>query len=521
MDAVALLGLLVLGVVVLTPVAERIGVPQPVLLTIYGLALGVVPLVPAPDLAPDLILPLVLPPLLFAATQTTSIRELRQSARPILGLAVGLTLVTAGAVAVVGHALGLPWAVAVVLGGVVAPPDPVAASAVASRLHLPPRLVTLLEGEGQFNDATALVVYQLSVMAVVAGGVSVGEVGVGLLLAVGGGILLGLVGGWLARRALGLLHDAATETTVTLAVPFALYLLAEQLGASGVLAVLVAGLFLRATLSREVTSAGWLLGRSVWRYVEFAVSGLLFAFLGLELTEVLGTTELLDDARTLQLAGAVVAALVVLRAATLFATSTLSGRRARRTGSATPYGWRESAVASWAGMRGVVTVATALALPQTVDGGGPFPAREEVVLVALLVVVVTLVLQGLTLAPLIRRLGVASEVDVAADARRLHRTVTEAALEHLAGIDGLDDEVRNAVLRQYESRLAYRQQVEGLVDGDAGGDQAGDQVRELLAQATEAEREAVLDARRRGDVSPAAADDVLFDVEARALRYEA
>ncbi|WP_138732506.1 Na+/H+ antiporter [Modestobacter excelsi] len=521
MDAVALLGLLALGVVVLTPVAEGIGVPQPVLLTIYGLVLGVVPLVPAPDLAPDLILPLVLPPLLFAATQTTSIRELRQSARPILGLAVGLTLVTAGAVAVVGHALGLPWAVAVVLGGVVAPPDPVAASAVASRLHLPPRLVTLLEGEGQFNDATALVVYQLSVMAVVAGGVTVTEVGVGLLVAVGGGIVLGLLGGWLARRALGLLHDAATETTVTIAVPFALYLLAEHLGASGVLAVLMAGLFLRATVSREVTSAGWLLGRSVWRYVEFVVSGLLFAFLGLELTSVLGTTELLDHARTLQVAGAVVAVLVLLRAATLFTASTLAGRRARRADSATPYGWRESAVASWAGMRGVVTVATALALPQTVDDGGPFPAREEVVLVSLLVVVVTLVLQGLTLAPLIRRLGVASAADVAADARRLHRTVTEAALEHLAAVDGLDDEVRAAVVRQYESRLAYRRHVERLVDGDAGGERAGDQLRELLAQATEAEREAVLEARRRGDVSPAAADDVLFDVEARALRYEA
>ena len=157
MDAVALLGLLVLGVVVLTPVAERIGVPQPVVLTIYGLVLGVIPFVPAPQLDPELVLPLVLPPLLFAATQSTSVRELRAAARPILGLAVGLTLVSAIAVAVVGHALGLPWAVAAVLGAVVSPPDPVAASAVASRLHLPPRLVTLLEGEGQFNDATALV----------------------------------------------------------------------------------------------------------------------------------------------------------------------------------------------------------------------------------------------------------------------------------------------------------------------------------------------------------------------------
>ncbi len=514
-----MLGLLVLGVIVLTPLSDRIGVPQPVVLTIYGLVLGVLPVVPGPSLNPDLILPLVLPPLLFAATQTTSVRELREAARPILGLAVGLTLVTAVAVAVVGHALGLPWAVAAVLGAVVSPPDPVAASAVASRLHLPPRLVTLLEGEGQFNDATALVIYQLSVMAVVAGGVTIGEVGLSLVVAVAGGALIGLAGGWLARWALGLLHDAATETTLTIAMPFALYLLAEEVEASGVLAVLVAGLFLRARLSREVTSAGWLLGRSVWGYVEFAVSGLLFAFLGVELTSVLGTTELLDDIHTLVVAAAVVAVLVLLRAVAMFSASALAGRRARRANSATPYGWRESAVASWAGMRGVVTVATALALPEVVDDGGRFPAREEVVLVALLVVLVTLVLQGLTLAPLIRRLGVASEADVRADILRLHRLVAEAALEELRKVDDVDPHVRAAVVEQYESRLGYRRQVDGLVAGELGGEGAAEQLRELLALGTEAEREAALEARRTGEVSPAAADDVLFDVEARALRH--
>ncbi len=520
MDSVALLGILVLGLVVLTPVSDRIGVPQPVVLTIYGLLLGVIPFVPSPQINPQWVLPLVLPPLLFAATQNTSVRELRAAARPILGLAVGLTLVTAVAVTLVGHALGLPWAVAAVLGAVVSPPDPVAASAVASRLRLPPRLVILLEGEGQFNDATALVLYQLSVMAVVAGGVTIAEVGLGLLVAVVGGALIGFVGGWLTRRALQLLHDAATETTVTLAVPFGLYLVADEIGASGVLAVLVAGLYLRATLNREVTSAGWLLGRSVWRYVEFAVSGILFAFLGVELTKVFGSTQLLDDAPTLKVAAAVIGVLVVLRSAAMFGTWLLAGRRAARAGSAIPYSWRESAVASWAGMRGVVTVATALALPVTVGGGEAFPAREEIVLVALLVVLVTLVVQGLTLAPLIRGLGVASEADVQADARRLHRQVAEAGVEHLRQVDGANPAVRAAVLEQYESRLRYRRQVEGLVDGDTGGDEAGPQLRDLLAETTEAEREAVMEARRTGEVSSAAADEVMFDVEARSLRYE-
>jgi CPA1 family monovalent cation:H+ antiporter len=490
-----------------------------VLLTVFGIVLGFLPGVPTPDLPPELILPLALPPLLFAATQPTSVQELRSAARPILALAVGLTIATAALVAVVAHALGLPWAVAAVLGAIVSPPDPVAATAVAGRLRLPQRLVTILEGEGQFNDATALVLYQLSVMAVVVGGVTVAQVGLGLLVAVLGGGAIGLVGGWLARRALGMLHDPAAETTVSIAVPFAAYLLADAVHASGVLAVLVAGLYLRATLSREVTSAGWLLGRAVWKYIEFAVSGLLFAFLGLELSSVLENTSLLGDEGALALAVAVIGVLIVLRAAAMFAASVLAGRRARRVGSAVPYGWREAAVAAWAGMRGVVTVATALALPHTVAGGSPFPFREHVVLVSLLVVIVTLVLQGLTLVPLIHRLGVAGQEDEPAEERDLLRLAAEAGLELVIEADDVPEEVRAVVRQQYESRLASRGQMRNLVDGEVGGARTGEQLRSLLAKAAEAERDAVLGARRSGQVSAETADDVLVDVESRALRY--
>jgi monovalent cation/hydrogen antiporter len=519
-DVVGLLGLLVLGVVVLTPIADRVGVPQPILLTIYGLALGAVPGIGVPDVEPSLILPLVLPPLLFAATQTTSGRELRAAVRPILGLAVGLTLASAVAVAAVAHAFGLPWVVGLVLGAIVAPPDPVAASAVAGRLRLPPRLITVLEGEGQFNDAAALLLYQLALAAVVAGGITLGDIGLALLLAVGGGAAIGLAGGSLARWALRHLHDPAAETTVTVAAPFALYLLADEVHASGVLAVLAAGLLLRSTTSREMSSAGWILGRSVWQYVEFAVSSLLFAFLGVELVTVLTASSEIGRGSTIGLAAAVIGALFIARCLGMGLSVALSGRHARRPDSGEPYGWREGTVASWAGMRGVVTVATALAVPVQLRDGGPFPRREEVVLVALLVVVVTLLAQGLTLAPLIRRLGVASEIDVRTDVRRLHRIATEAALEQLRAVEDVPDDVRRAVIRQYESRLGYRQRVLDLVDGDAGPDDASQHLRRLLARATEAERDAVLEARRRGHVSANAADDVLFDVEARALRYE-
>jgi CPA1 family monovalent cation:H+ antiporter len=202
----------------------------------------------------------------------------------------------------------------------------------------------------------------------------------------------------------------------------------------------------------------------------------------------------------------------------MFTAAAVAGR-ARRRGSATPAGWREAAVTSWAGMRGVVTVATALALPQAVDGGAPFPDRDVVVLVALLVVLATLVLQGLTLAPLIRRLHVAAQGDPRAETRSLHRRVTEAALDRIRRADDIPEQIRAAVLQQYRSRLTYREQVLDLVDGEAGDEHADDQLTELLSRATEAERDAVLEARRTGEVSPDAADAVLFDVEARSLRY--
>src|SRR4051812_48563108 len=228
----------------------------------FGLLVPLLPGVPPLELEPDLILPVVLPPLLFAATQRSSAREFRDHATAIMLLAVGLTVASTAAVAVACHAAGLAWGPAWVLGAVVAPPDPVAATSVARRLRLPGRVVTVLEGEGMFNDATALVMYQLAIAAVLAGQVHVLEVGWRLVLAVGAGAAVGLAIGWLTSVVLAVLDDDTGETAVTLAVPFAAYLLAEQLHGSGVLAVLVLGLFLRSYGHRSVTSGGWLLGRA-------------------------------------------------------------------------------------------------------------------------------------------------------------------------------------------------------------------------------------------------------------------
>ncbi|NKY38070.1 Na+/H+ antiporter [Cellulomonas septica] len=509
---------LLAGVVALTPLADRLRVPLPVLLTVFGLLVPLVPAVPSPRIEPDVILPLVLPPLLFAATQRATARDFRQNVRPIAFLAVGLTVVTAAVVALVAHAAGLPWGPAAVLGAVVAPPDPVAATAVARRLRLPGRLVTVLEGEGMFNDATALVMYNVAVAAVVAGEFSASGLGVDLLLAVGLGVALGLAFGVVTRAALARLHLAAPETTVTLAAPFVVYLLAEHLGGSGVLAVLALGLYLRTYGHRAITSGGWLLGRAVWRYADYIVTSLVFVFIGFELTAVLEEEQI--DGATVGLAALVVVVLVAVRFVWIMPTTRFTRLWPDPT-DASALGPREGVVASWAGMRGVVTVATALAVPASTAAGADFPDRHTIVFVGLVAVLATLVVQGLTLAPLVTWLRVGTEADVAAEARALRRRATDAALTALR--DGslsadVPDAARRAVTVQYEGYLAAQ---DALVDARAAvpdGSRDENTLDDLLRRAAEVERDLVVDARSAGDVSPEAADEVLDDIESRAVR---
>ncbi|MEG3614477.1 Na+/H+ antiporter [Isoptericola haloaureus] len=526
MSSVALWGVIVAGVVVLTPLADRVRVPLPVLLTLFGIALPLFPAVPALRLSPEIILPVVLPPLLFAATQRSTVREFRSQSRPILLTAVGLTIASAGLVAVVAHAAGAPWAVAWVLGAIVAPPDPVAATAVARRLRLPGRVVTVLEGEGMFNDATALVIYHVAVAAVVAGSVTAGEVGLDLLLAVVVGVAVGLAAGWLGHVVLGRLHVPAAETTVTIALPFAAYLLAEEWLGSGVLAVLTLGLVLRSVSHASVTSGGWLLGRAVWEYADYLITGVVFVLIGFELTSVLDGSPV--ERTALPLALGVVAVLVALRFVWMFPALWWLGRgmasRARQQGAPPEvagigaFTRRETTVVSWAGMRGVVSVASALALPHVVASGDDFPLRDTVVFVGLMVVLATLVLQGLTLAPVVRWLGVGRAGDGTAEIARLREEATVAALEAVRVRTDVPVPVREAVAQQYEGYLtAQRALSRARAQGD-GDDRYDEQVDALLRDAVEIERDVCVRARNEGLVSPEVADEVLADVEARAVR---
>lgn len=314
MDQLALLFVLLLGAVVTVPLGDRLGLPAPVLMTIGGVALALVPVVPNVDIPPEFILPLVLPPLLYASVQRTSWRQFAANVRPILLLAVALVFVTTAAVGAVAYAVvpRLPPAAALALGALVAPPDPVAATAVAGSLGLPRRMVSILEGEGLFNDVTAIVLYHVAIAAAVSGSFSwpeaLGEFVLSAVVAVGVGLLLG----WAANALMGRLGDATLQIGLTLLVPFVAYVVAEELKGSGVLAVLTTALFLAEYATDADDVLGRLAGHTFWEVVDMLVTGVAFGLIGLELHNVFGVA----SGREWEMAGwaaAVIAVVVGVR----------------------------------------------------------------------------------------------------------------------------------------------------------------------------------------------------------------
>src|SRR5437588_3291668 len=301
----------------LAPLARRIRVPFPVVLVVGGLALALIPGLPAVDLEPDIVFLVFVPPLLFWAALTTSPRELRRNVRPIGFLAVGLVLVTAAAVAAVAHAVvpGMPWAAAFVLGAVVSPPDAAAAISVARGLGVAPRLVTLLEGETLMNDTTAFVTYRMAVAAAVTGTFSLAGAALRFVLIGTGGIAVGLAVGhalvWLLRFA----RQPAVANTLALLTPFAAYLPAERLGASGVLAVVTAGLVAARHAPSVVSPRTRLQARGLWGVLEFLLTGLIFILLGMEMGRVVHGPSVARDLRLLWQAAVISAVVIVTRIA--------------------------------------------------------------------------------------------------------------------------------------------------------------------------------------------------------------
>ena len=463
MQQLGLVAAVIFATAVFIPLASRINLPWPVLVTVFGILLAAIPQVPQVHVEPELILPLVLPPLLYATARKTSWRLWASHARPILLLAVALVLVTTAVVAAVASAVvpGISLGGAVALGALVSPPDPVAATAIASKLKLPRRLVSMLEGEGLFNDVAALVLYQVAIAAVVGGSFSPGKAALKLLLAAVLALLVGFCFGWAVSRLIAILgtSDPRPQVLLSILAPIATYVAAEEVHGSGVLAVLVYTLY---SVSRPVDAAdaqGRLTIDVFWSMTETLVTGLAFGLVGLEFQTAFQAI----GQRWTSLVGAtaaVVGVVVGVRLLYLLPSVLLSrrlyhrlNRRAlehalrpepasrllhRQRDTDVPIGWRETVVVWWAGMRGVATVALALAIPTRVDGGGPFPARERILFIAFAVVLVTLVLQGMTLPTLVKALGVRAGDDDRDDAESL--LIERAAQAAAEALNRLQDD---------------------------------------------------------------------------------
>ncbi|MEU3652627.1 Na+/H+ antiporter [Streptomyces sp. NPDC032161] len=528
MDQMALLLLLLLGAVVTVPLGERLGLPAPVLMTLAGVGMAFLSFVPNVDIPPEIILPAVLPPLLYASVQRTSWRQFAANKRPIFLLAVALVFVTTAAVAAVANAIvpGLPLAAAVALGALVAPPDPVAATAVAGSVGLPRRLVSILEGEGLFNDVTAIVLYHVAIAAAVSGTFSLPEAFGQLILSAVVAVVVGLALGWLTIKLMGLLGDATLQVGLTLLVPFVSYVLAEELMGSGVLAVLTTALFLAEHTADADDVLGRLTGRSFWEIVDTLVTGVAFGLIGLELHNVFGTA----DGRELQMLGwglAVVAVVVGVRLLYLLPATWLAKRlhTRRDVSEEIPTSWRETVVMWWSGMRGVASVALALAIPLKTDDGQPFPGREEIIFIAFAVIMATLVVQGLTLPWLVRKLHV--KADTAAEEaleKDLAIRAAKAAKQRLREIQE-DEEFPEEVAERLQ-RLAYD------MGARISPDMVDEERREAYAQRAErfkavnrvqremmsAARHAVLSARNEAGNDPEVVDRVLRQLDVRSLR---
>jgi CPA1 family monovalent cation:H+ antiporter len=508
MNLLEILIFLLLCAVALGWVSRRAGLPYPIALVTGGAALGFVPKLPQLDFDPQFLLVLVLPPILYQAALLTSWRDFKANLRPIALLAIGLVLVTT---LVVGAALKflipeIPWAVAFAFGAIVSPPDAVAATAILSKLSMPRRIVTVLEGESLVNDASGLVLYKFAVAAVLSGVFSFFDATVQFVLVSAGGIAFGmlLAGVFVAiHRFLG---DPFIEVLLSLSVPYLAYVGAESIHVSGVLAVVAAGLLRGRYSPRMVSAEMRILARSVWNILVFMLNSLIFILIGLQLSGVVSRLEGYTgwDLAAYGLAVSMMAILVRF-AWVYFAEYLPPWIAALRGKKASPPLPGEAFVVGWCGMRGIVSLAAALALPTEV------PYRDLIIFLTFAVILVTLVVQGLTLAPLIRRLNLGSDQTLREEQGLARLSMGRAALAAI-GRSAKEAGVQPDVVERIRAEFAERMASSSLLEQMSGSYAHATRLR---MAAVRAERDELIRLWQEGTIS----DDVLHALEEE-LDYE-
>jgi monovalent cation/hydrogen antiporter len=515
--------LLLAAVLALTTAAHKLLIPYPILLVIGGLILGLIPGLPTIHLNPDLVFLVFLPPILWAAAYFTSLREFRNNIRPISMLAVGLVLATTATVAAVAHAAlpGMGWAEAIALGAIVSPPDAVSATAIAKRLRIPHRLVTILEGESLVNDATALVLYRAAVAAAASGTFILRDTLFQFVLAGVSGVLVGLAVGATARLVLRrLTTDSFTEIAVTLLAPYVAWVLAEQAHSSAVLACVAGGLYLRQHFSAEVAPITRIQGRAVWELLVFVLNGVIFILIGLQLGTLREAVPAGQFA-SLVFTGVLISATVIVVRLLWVPLGAILPRLVspslRRRDPMPP--WSHLLIVGWTGMRGIVTLAAALALPVTTAAGTPFPFRAEIILLSFSVILATLVLQGLSAAPLIRALKLEEDRSLEHEEMGARGHAARAALAHLEKLADEDHAIPDHLdqMRTHYERRLQRYAPTGPVDPECTSERA-EAFRRIRHETLTAERLALIKLRNDGTISDEVLHRLEHELDVEALR---
>ncbi len=452
--------LLLFCAVALGWVARKLKFPYPIALVAGGAVLGFIPRLPQFPFDPQLILVIVLPPILYQAALLTSWSDFKSHARPIGLLAIGLVIATTLAVGAAFKLLvpEVPWAAAFVLGAIVSPPDAVAATAILSRLNIPRRIVTVLEGESLVNDASGLVIYKFAVVAMLTGVFSFVDASVQFAGIAVGGILLGIA---LAHFFIAIhrrLGDPFIEILTSLLIPYATYIAAEFLNLSGVLAVVAAGL-VRGRYAPEIVSAQMrILGRPAWQLLVFMLNSLTFMLIGLQMSEVVDRLSRYSPGELFGLGAIISLVAIAVRFLWVYTAAALpGGSHTLNNPDEPPPNARELFIISWCGMRGIVSIAAALSLPVTLPDGSPFPQRELIVFLTFCVIAVTLVVQGLSLPALIRRLKVGTKWKLRNEQQRIRATLSAAvlaAIDERIRAEGVPSEWADSLRAEIADRVA-------------------------------------------------------------------
>ncbi len=505
-ESLLLLGLLAVTIA-LGALAKRFELPYPIVFVIGGGLLAFAPGLPAIHIRPELLFLVVLPPLLYAGGWTTDWVEFRRNLRPIGLLAVGLVVTTTVIVAAAAHAITpeLGWASAFALGAVVSPPDAVAAEAVFERFDVPRRILVILSGEGLVNDATALVIYRFAIVAAMTGAFSLANAAGTFVVVAAGGVAMGFAAG-AAIVAFGKLlekhkiADALLDNLTLLLAPYAAYLLADSLHVSGVLSAVTAGIYVSRKSSSIYSPETRLTGYAIWEILIFLFNALVFLLIGLEVREIVRSQDFALHYLWAGIAVSVIA--IVVRILWVFPATYLPralSRSVRENDPSPPWQW--VFVISWSGMRGIVSLAAALALPYSPDGT-PFPGRDEIVFITFCVIFSTLVLQGLSLIPIVRRLGLGGNDDLKEKETEVRIAALRAGLAKLhdleAGFGSVEEwEVQGRSVAEYEYRIAH---LLGHAAGDRPEAYESRIDHRLQTEALQAERDEIMRLRSAGEI---------------------